>query len=53
MFDGRELPITEDILLKWRVIIEEGRKRGYTFSQDVEGVRKIVAPTPSTQFSTS
>ena len=32
MFDGRELPITEDILLKWRVIIEEGRKRGYTFS---------------------
>lgn len=23
MFDGRELPVTEDILLKWRVIIEE------------------------------
>jgi predicted nucleic acid-binding protein len=32
MFDGRELPITEDILLGWRLIIEEGRKRGYTFS---------------------
>ena len=32
MFSGRELPITEDILLKWRMIIEEGRKRGYTFS---------------------
>ena len=32
MFDGRELPITEDILLKWRMIIEAGRTRGYTFS---------------------
>lgn len=32
MFHGRELPITEDILLSWRLIIEEGRKRGYTFS---------------------
>ena len=32
MFYGRELPITEDILLGWRLIIEEGRKRGYTFS---------------------
>ena len=32
MFRGRELPITEDILLSWRLIIEQGRKRGYTFS---------------------
>jgi len=32
MFDGRVLPITEDVLLKWRLIIESGRKRGYTFS---------------------
>jgi len=32
MFQGRELPITEDILLGWRLIIEDGRKRGYTFS---------------------
>jgi predicted nucleic acid-binding protein len=32
MFHGRELPITEDILLCWRLIFEEGRKRGYTFS---------------------
>ncbi len=32
MFHGRELPLTEDILLSWRLIIEEGRKRGYTFS---------------------
>jgi toxin FitB len=33
MFDGRVLPITEDILLKWRLLVEEGRKTGHTFSQ--------------------
>lgn len=32
MFDGRLLPISENVLLKWRLIIEDGRKRGYTFS---------------------
>ena len=32
MFDGRILPVDEDVLLKWRLIIEDGRKRGYTFS---------------------
>jgi hypothetical protein len=33
MFDGRVLPITEDILLKWRLLVEDGRKTGHTFSQ--------------------
>jgi predicted nucleic acid-binding protein len=33
MFDGRVLPVTEDILLKWRLLVEGGRKVGYTFSQ--------------------
>ena len=33
MFEGRILPITEDIMLKWRLLLEEGRKKGYTFSQ--------------------
>ena len=33
MFDQRVLPITEDIMLKWRLLVEEGRKIGYTFSQ--------------------
>ena len=34
MFDPqRTLPITEDIMLKWRVMLEDGRKTGYTFSQ--------------------
>jgi toxin FitB len=32
MFDGRALPITEDILLGWRLIMEKGRQRGYRFS---------------------
>lgn len=29
----RTLPVTEDILLKWRSLMEEGRKIGHTFSQ--------------------
>jgi predicted nucleic acid-binding protein len=33
MFAGRVLPITEDIMLKWRLLLEEGRKAGHTFSQ--------------------
>ena len=32
-FDQRILPITEDIMLKWRLLVEEGRKAGHTFSQ--------------------
>lgn len=31
-FQGRILPVTEDILLKWRTLMEEGRKTGHTFS---------------------
>ena len=33
MFDQRVLPITEDVMLKWRLLVEEGRKSGHTFSQ--------------------
>jgi predicted nucleic acid-binding protein len=33
MFGGRVLQITEDIMLKWRLLVEEGRKAGHTFSQ--------------------
>lgn len=32
MFDGRILQTDEDVLLKWRLMIEAGRKRGHTFS---------------------
>jgi len=31
-FAGRILPITEDILLKWRLLMEDGRKSGRTYS---------------------
>ena len=33
MFEDRVLEITEDIMLKWRLLAEEGRKTGHTFSQ--------------------
>jgi len=33
MFVERVLPITEDILLQWRLLVEEGRKTGHTFPQ--------------------
>lgn len=33
MFGDRVLPITEDIMLKWRLLVEEGRQAGHTFSQ--------------------
>ena len=33
MFVQRTLAISEDIMLRWRVLLEEGRKAGYTFSQ--------------------
>lgn len=32
-FDQRVIPITEDIMVKWRLMVEEGRKSGHTFSQ--------------------
>src|SRR5579871_864141 len=31
MFAGRILPITEDIMFKWRLLLEDGRKAGHTF----------------------
>jgi len=33
MFEQRILPVTEDIMFRWQVLIEDGRKAGYTFSQ--------------------
>ncbi len=33
MFEERVLQITEDIMLKWRLLVEEGRKSGHTFAQ--------------------
>ena len=33
MFDRRVLPVSEDVMLVWRLLVEEGRKGGHTFSQ--------------------
>ena len=33
MFENRVLEITEDVMLKWRLLVEEGRKSGHTYSQ--------------------
>lgn len=33
MFEQRVLLVTEDIMLKWRLLVEEGRKVSHTFSQ--------------------
>lgn len=33
MFEQRGLGVTEDIMFKWRLMVEEGRKSGHTFSQ--------------------
>lgn len=33
MFSGRILPIGEDVMLTWRLLLEEGRLAGHTFPQ--------------------
>jgi toxin FitB len=33
MFERRVLQVTEDVMLMWRLLVEEGRKMGHTFSQ--------------------
>lgn len=33
MFENRVLPVSEDVMLKWRLLVEEGRKMGHTFPQ--------------------
>lgn len=33
MFENRVLPVTEGIMFRWRLLVEEGRKTGHTFSQ--------------------
>ena len=33
MFSDRVLAISEDIMLRWRILVEEGRKRRHTYPQ--------------------
>jgi predicted nucleic acid-binding protein len=33
MFDQRVLEVTENVMFRWRLLVEDGRKAGHTFSQ--------------------
>lgn len=33
MFEQRVLPVSEVIMFRWRLLVDEGRKAGHTFSQ--------------------
>jgi hypothetical protein len=33
MFEGRILPVSEDVLVKWRLLVHEGRMQRLTYSQ--------------------
>lgn len=33
MFEQRVLPVSDDVMLVWRLLVDEGRKGGHTFSQ--------------------
>ncbi|MGH9806671.1 MAG: type II toxin-antitoxin system VapC family toxin [Terriglobia bacterium] len=33
MFEDRALPVSEDVMLKWRLLVADGRKAGHTYSQ--------------------
>jgi predicted nucleic acid-binding protein len=33
MFEQRVLPVTEDVMFKWRLLVENGRQAGHTSSQ--------------------
>jgi hypothetical protein len=33
MFEQRVLPVSEDVMFKWRLLVEEGRKARHTYTQ--------------------
>ena len=33
MFEQRTIDVTEDVMFKWRLMVQEGRKSGHTFLQ--------------------
>lgn len=33
MFDGRALEVSEDVMFKWRLLVEQGRRTRHTFAQ--------------------
>ena len=43
LFAGRTLEVTEEVVLRWRHLLEAGRRRGHTFSQPDLFVAAIAA----------
>ncbi|MGY4510814.1 PIN domain-containing protein [Bradyrhizobium sp. USDA 3650] len=43
LFAGRVLPITEDVIVRWKTMVIEGRKRRHTFGQPDLFIAAIVA----------
>jgi predicted nucleic acid-binding protein len=43
LFSGRTLEVSEDVVLRWRQMLEGGRRRGHTFSQPDLFVAAIAA----------
>jgi predicted nucleic acid-binding protein len=33
MFEQRVLPVSEEVMFRWRLLVEDGRKSGHTYSQ--------------------
>ena len=33
MFEQRALQVSEDVMFKWRLLVDDGRKAGHTYSQ--------------------
>ena len=49
MFEQRVLAISEDVMFKWHLLVEQGRKAGHTFSQPdlISGNRRRLSITPT------
>ena len=43
LFSGRTLDVSEDVILRWRQMLDGGRRRGHTFSQPDLFVAAIAA----------
>lgn len=43
LFTGRILPITEDVIVRWKTMVGEGQKRGHTFGQPELFIAAIAA----------
>ncbi len=41
MFQQRVLPIDEEVMLKWHLLVEDGRKSGHTYSHPTLSSRRL------------